>query len=138
MSGATGSSGSAGFLSPFDKNAFNTAQQGAISAITNRYQQLGLGQTGAMPTGPAVGATPGIPGSGTTPTTPGNFGAGPTAYQMDIGQAPSITGGIPAETQAGLGAVQTADLSQTAQQQSGKSGGNLTNLASTGLQGLAG
>lgn len=135
--GGIGGSGDAGFLSPFDKNAFNQAQQSAIGALTNRYQQLGLGQTGAQPSGPTTGATAGIPGSGTTPTTGGNFGAGSTAMQMDLGQLPSVTGGIPAETQAGLGAVQTADLSQTAQQQSGKSGGNLGNLASGAISGIA-
>ncbi|HEX3525158.1 MAG TPA: hypothetical protein VHT52_24100 [Stellaceae bacterium] len=118
-----GSAGSPGFLSGFDLGAANQAGAGASQAISNRYAQLGLGQTGAQPTGPATGATPGIPGSGTTPTTPGNMGAGSTAMQMDLGTAPSLTGGIPEEIQAMLGQVQTQDMSQTGQQQSGKGAG---------------
>lgn len=118
-----GGSGSPGFLSSFDRGAAQQALQGGTAAITNRYQQLGLGQTGATPSGPTTGATPGIPGSGTTPVNPGNFGPGPTAMQMDLGQLPSLTGGLPEEIQAMLGQVQTQDMSETGQQQSGKTGG---------------
>jgi hypothetical protein len=118
-----GSSGMPGFLSSFDQQAAQQALQGGTTAITNRYQQLGLGQTGATPSGPTTGAAAGVPGSGTTPTSGGNFGAGPTAMQMDLGSAPSLTGGLPEEIQAMLGQVQTQDLSETASQQSGKTGG---------------
>lgn len=108
-----GSSGAPGFLSPFDTGAVNAALGEATQAMTNRYGQLGLGQTGASPSGPTTGATPGIPGSGTTPVNPGSMGAGSTAEQMDLGTAPSLTGGLPAEAQAALGQIQTQDLSQT-------------------------
>lgn len=136
-----GSAGGAGFLSPFDQNAAASGAGQSIVAMGNRYNQLGLGANAASPTGPAVGATPGIPGSGTTPTSGGSFGAGPTAFQMDVGAAPSLTGGIPAEFEALLGQVQTQDLGQTAssaasaiqgkQQQVGgltNLGGNIANL----------
>ncbi|HEX3521470.1 MAG TPA: hypothetical protein VHT52_05220 [Stellaceae bacterium] len=118
-----GSAGSPGFLSGFDKQVAQQALQGGSEAITNRYAQLGLGGTSATPSGPTTGATPGIPGSGTTPTNPGNFGAGSTAMQMDLGSAPSLTGGLPEEIQAMLGQVQTQDMSETGQQQSGKGAG---------------
>ena len=84
----------------------------SIEAMANRYQQLGLGQTGASPAGKTRGATPGIPGSGTTPTTGGSFGAGPTAFQMEEGALPSWTN-IPQEFQAALGEAQFQDLGQT-------------------------
>lgn len=133
--GGAGGSGQPGFISPFDQSVFNTAQQSATGALTNRYQQLGLGQTGAQPSGPTVGATAGIPGSGTTPTTGGNFGAGPTAMQMDLGQLPSMTGGIPEMFQAAMGQAQSQDLAQTTQQQSGANskGGNVGQAAGKAL-----
>ena len=40
--------------------------------------------------------------------------AGSTPEAMDLGAAPSMVGGIPAQFQAGLGQVQTQDLGQTA------------------------
>lgn len=121
-----GSSGAPGFISPFDQNAFNQGLGNSLAAMTNRYQQLGLGQTAASPSGPnqpfkGVGGAQGsgslqgwTPGSGTTPTTPGSFGAGSTAYQQDVGAKPSLVGGLPAEFEAGLGQQQTADLGATA------------------------
>lgn len=84
----------------------------SIEAMANRYKQLGLGETGATPSGPTTGAVAGIPGSGTTPTTPGNFGAGPTAFQMESGTRPGWTN-IPQEFQAALGEAQFQDLGQT-------------------------
>ena len=116
--GSFGSAGAPGFLSPFDTGQ---AQQGvgtSLQAMTNRYQQLGLGQQGA------------------TPTSPGAFGAGPTGYQMDIGQLPSLTGGIPEEFQAVLGQLQTANLNN--QSGGGKSGGKSALGGLTPLLGLAG
>jgi hypothetical protein len=85
----------------------------SITAMANRYKQLGLGETGAMPSGPTTGAVPGVPGSGTTPTTGGSFGAGPTAFQMEEGKLPGWTN-IPQEFQAALGEAQFQDLGQTA------------------------
>lgn len=121
-----GTAGNPGFLSPFDLGAVANAQNQATGEITQTYQNLGLGQTAASPSGPnqpfkgAGGTTGGggasggwTPGSGTTPTTPGSFGAGSTAYQQDIGAQPSVTGGIPAQFQALLGQIQNQDLGAT-------------------------
>lgn len=133
-----GMPGAPGAISPFDFGQFQTALQNATNATTNRYQQLGLGAGSARPSGPTTGAVAGVPGSGTTPTAGGNFGAGSTAYNMDIGQnnqfappgspgAPSLTGGLSEEALAGLGQLQTQDLSLTSQiaqgTNQGKSGG---------------
>jgi hypothetical protein len=85
----------------------------SLNAMASRYQQLGLGQTPAMPSGPTTGAVPGIPGSGTTPTTGGSFGTGPTAFEMEAGVLPGWTN-IPEEFQAALGEAQYQDLGQTA------------------------
>jgi hypothetical protein len=89
MSGFTGAPG---VLSPFDISASATGLGQSELAMGNRYSQLGLGQTGA------------------TPTHPGSMGLGGTAEQMDLGAAPSLTGGIPNEFLAGLGQTQTSDL----------------------------
>lgn len=86
---------SPGLISPFDISAFGTGAGQAGGAMVNRYQQLGLGSTGA------------------TPTSPGSFGTGSTAMQMDLGILPSLTGGIGGEFGAGEGQVQTQDLAQT-------------------------
>ena len=113
--GGAGGGGQPGQIQGSDKaNALFGTQMSDL-AMTNRYKQLGLGQVGASPTGPASGAVPGVPGSGTTPTTGGSFSAGPTGYQMDIGAAPSWTGGIPQEFQAALGEAQFQDLGETTQ-----------------------
>lgn len=67
-----------------------------ISAMANRYQQLGLGATGAAPSGPTTGAVPGIPGSGTTPVTPGNFtGSSPQGIPGGPSTTPAATSGSP-------------------------------------------
>lgn len=111
-----GTAGNPGFLSPFDLNAAAAGQGQATSELTQQYKDLGLGQNPATPAGPnqpLQGNQP--PGSGTTPTTPGSFGAGSIPYQQDIGAAPSVTGGIPAQFQALLGQQQTADLGATTQ-----------------------
>lgn len=67
-----------GFVDPFSKGAVSEAQGQSLKAMTNRYNQLGLG--------------------------------GSTAEAMDLGNAPSLTGGIPAEFQAILGELQNAAL----------------------------
>lgn len=123
-----GTAGNPGFLSPFDLNAALTGATTSAADMQTQYQNLGLGQTAASPSGPNTpfkggGGTSGGggasgnwspgPGSGTTPTTPGSFGAGSTPFQQEIGQKPSLTGGIPEQFQALLGQQQTADLGQT-------------------------
>lgn len=96
MSGSPGTGGAIpGLLSPFDLSSAASSLGQTIPSMANRYKQLGLGQIGA------------------TPTDPGSFGTGSTAMQMDIGALPSLTGGIPAEVEAGLGQVQTQDLAQS-------------------------
>jgi len=107
----------------------------SIAAMARRYQQLGLGQTGALPSGPTVGAVPGVPGSGTTPTTPGSFGAGPTAFQMEEGALPGWTN-IPQEFQAALGEAQFQDLGQTASAAAGSAQAKGQSLS--GIGSLAG
>lgn len=121
-----GTAGNPGFLSPFDINAATTGATNAAADMTKQYQNLGLGQVAASPSGPnqpfkgggatsaGAGSMQGwTPGSGTTPTTPGAFGAGSLPLQQELGQAPTLTGGIPEQFQALLGQQQTADLGQT-------------------------
>lgn len=103
--GGFGGYGQPGYISPFDQQAAQFGEQQSEKAMTNRYQQLGLGAEGA------------------TPTSPGSFGAGPTAMQMDIGTAPSLTGGIMEEFQAMLGQLQTNDIGLTSGMSQGKSSG---------------
>lgn len=108
-----GAPGGPGFISPFDLAAAGAGETESLTAMTNQYNRLGLGQNSASPAGATTGATPGIPGSGTTPVNPGSFGSGSTPYQMDVGTAPSLTGGIPEQFQAVLGEGQTQDLGST-------------------------
>lgn len=91
ISGQFGSPGAPGFVSPFDLGALAQGQGQSTAAMANRYSQLGL-------------ATPNA-----TPTSPGGGGMG-TAEQQDLGIAPSLTGGIPAQYSALLGQAQTANL----------------------------
>ena len=90
-----GQPGGVGGLSNFDLGAFNQAQGQTMAAMTNRYNQLGLG--------------------------------GSTMEAMDLGQAPSRTGGIPGIGQATIGEAQL----NAAQQQPGGSGGKGTSPAGT-------
>jgi hypothetical protein len=118
----------------------------SIEALKNQYQALGLGATGATPSGPTTG-TPagagkpgatGVPGgtagvgAGTTPTDPGSFGAGPTGFQMDAGTLPSWTGGIPQMFQGALGEAQFQDLGQTASAAAGSAGAKGQTFAGIG------
>jgi len=89
--GPIGAPGQPGGLSGCDIGA---AQQGlgqSLTAMANRYNQLGLG--------------------------------GSTAEAMDLGQAPSISGGIPAQFAALQGQMQNNAL-QTLPQGSGGKGGS--------------
>jgi hypothetical protein len=140
MAGGSGGGGQPGQIQGSDTQNALFGTQMSIQDMTNRYKQLGLGGTGATPSGATSGAVKGMPGSGTTPVTPGTpaspgspgtsgfgggFGggatpgtpgtpaSGPTAYLMDIGRAPSLTGGIPQEFQGALGEGQFQDLSET-------------------------
>ena len=108
-----------GLLSQFDLSAAEQALAQSAGTIPARYQQLGLGQTGA------------------TPTDPGSFGAGGTAMQMDLGELPSLTGGLAGESQAALGQLQTEDIAQSLAlgrsnltQTAGNKGGLLTGVGS--------
>jgi hypothetical protein len=113
--GGTGGGGQPGQIQGSDKQNAMMGAQLSINDMENRYKQLGLGGRGASPTGPTTGAVAGVPGSGTTPVNlnPGAFDAGPTGFQMDVGTAPSLTGGIPRQFQGALGEGQFQDLSET-------------------------
>jgi hypothetical protein len=142
MAGGIGGGGQPGQIQGSDTQNAMFGTQMSIGDMTNRYNQLGLGGTGATPAGRTHGAVAGVPGSGTTPVTPGTpatagtpatpgtagiFGSpgtpgtpatpasGPTAFLMDIGQRPSLTGGIPQEFQGAIGEGQFQDLSETTQ-----------------------
>jgi|SRR5215471_10085016 len=90
LGGPFGSPGAPGFLSPFDIGAVGAGEGQSLTAMANRYNQLGMG--------------------------------GSTPEAMDLGAAPSYTGGIPQQFQAVLGQVQNA--------QSGQIGGKGTSPAS--------
>ena len=128
--GGTGGGGQPGQIQGSDISNAMFGTQASNTAMINRYKELGLSGTGATPSGPTTGAVPGVPGSGTTPTSTGPFipggGAGggggatgswtpSTPLQMDIGQLPSWTGGIPNMFQAVLGEGQFQDLAETTQ-----------------------
>lgn len=81
MSSSGAAGGFPGLISQFDLSAFNAGLPAAETAMTNRYNQLGMG--------------------------------GSTPEAMDLGQSPSLTGGIPAEFQAGAGQLQSADIGTT-------------------------
>jgi|SRR5262245_10807290 len=76
--GSFGESGAPGFVDPFALGAVGQGAGTSIQAMTNRYNQLGLG--------------------------------GSTMEKMDLGQAPSVTGGIPAEFAALVGELQNSAL----------------------------
>jgi hypothetical protein len=134
MAGGLGGGAQPGQIQGSDIANAMFGTQMSIGDMTNRYKQLGLGQTNAMPSGPTSGAVAGVPGSGTTPTTGGAFAGGPTGLQMDVGGLPSLTGGIPREFQGALGQGQFQDLSETtsaavgAQQAKGQVAGGIGSL----------
>jgi hypothetical protein len=120
-----GQSGAPGALSPFDTQAAQMGANQSMTGMANRYAQLGLSSQGATPTSP--GGPAGGVGVGGGANFNNNNGAGmPTAELMDLGMAPSLVGGIPAEFEAMLGQLQTQDLAQTSQMANsggGKGGG---------------
>jgi hypothetical protein len=87
--GNFGQAGAPGFVPPTATAGIGLGAGTSLEAMANRYNQLGLANQGA------------------TPTSPGGGGPG-TAELMDLGAAPSVTGGIPAEFQAVSGELQNA------------------------------
>ena len=115
-----------GYVDPFSMGGLQQATGSAMEAMHNRYSQLGLGVPSGSPQSAAASG--------------GNLsyaGAG-TAEQMDLGQLPSLVGGIPAQAEATLGQMQNAALNQGSGGGSGggKGGGlgGLTSLASIGME----
>jgi hypothetical protein len=78
--GSFGQEGAPGFVDPFAAGAVGQGAGTSMSAMANRYNQLGLG--------------------------------GSTMQAMDMGAAPSVTGGIPAQFAAVLGELQNSALRQ--------------------------
>jgi hypothetical protein len=84
-----GSSGAGGFGGPGQAGFLSPFDTGAFSSGQGTSMQAMANRYNQL----------GMPGS--------------TPEAMDLGVAPSLTGGIPAEFQAGLGQTQSQDLSQT-------------------------
>lgn len=100
--GNFGESGAPGFVDPFSLAAVGQGKGQSLQAMTNRYNQLGMG--------------------------------GSTPEAMDLGAAPSVTGGIPAQFAALIGELQNSSASNApagSGQQSGLSQvGSLLNVFS--------
>jgi hypothetical protein len=105
-----------GFVSPFDQQAVMNALNLGSDAMAHRYAQLGLSAQGASPTSPG-GLAGGIGVNAPAGTRP-QQAMEPTAEQMDLGQIPTLTGGLPGEALATFGEIQNTNL-----QQSGGAGG---------------
>lgn len=103
LGGSFGSSGAPGFVPPAASAAVGPAAGQSEAMMANRYNQLGLGGPGA---------------AGGTQTPMG------TPEAMDLGAAPSTTGGIPAQFQAVLGQLQNQAL-QSSPLGANKSPGNV-------------
>ena len=89
LGGGFGSPGAPGYLPPAATAAVGPGAGQSVAMMANRYNQLGLGGPGA---------------AGGTQTAMG------TPEAMDLGLAPSTTGGIPAQFQAILGQLQNQAL----------------------------
>lgn len=103
IGGNFGDPGAPGFLPSGSTAAIGPAAGQSVGMMANRYNQLGLGGPGA---------------AGGTPTPMG------TAERMDLGAAPSTTGGIPAQFQAVAGQLQNQAL-QSSPLGANKSPGNV-------------
>jgi hypothetical protein len=130
MSGLGASFGSQpgvpGFVDQFSQGMLGQAAGQSINAMNNRYAQLGLS---GNPTGSPQQA-------GRTGTSQQAGGQLSTANAMDIGQLPSLVGGIPAMAEATLGQLQNAALNQPSSSGGkGGGGGGLGSLASMGMMG---
>jgi hypothetical protein len=111
-----------GFVDQFSTGLLGGAASQSGQALVNRYNQLGL-------SGNPQGGTPQSAAAGGTSLTSG--GQPSTALGMDLGQIPSLTGGLSGLFEAGLGEMQNASLNQPLNT-TGKSG------ASSALGGLSG
>lgn len=110
IGGPFGSSGAPGFLPTGSTAAVGPAAGQSVGMMANRYNQLGLGGPGAA-------------GGQQTPMG--------TPEAMDLGAAPSTTGGIPAQFQAVLGQLQNQALTSSplgANKSPGNVIGNLGNF----------
>ena len=84
-----------GTVDPFSLGQLATQTQKGMTAMGNRYDQLGVKAPGGSPqTTAASGGN--MPSAGTS-----------TPEAMDLGAAPSMTGGIPGMAGATLGQMQT-------------------------------
>ena len=104
LGGPFGSPGAPGFLPSGATAAVGPAAGQSVQTMANRYNQLGLG-------GPGSG--------GGTPTPIG------TPEAMDLGLAPSLTGGIPAQFQAVLGQLQNQAVNSPTPLGANKAPGNV-------------
>jgi hypothetical protein len=109
-----------GTVDPFSTGLLAQNTGLAEMAMQNRYQQLGLGVPSGSPQQAAAGHT-----------SLQNAGAG-TAEQMDMGELPSLTGGIPGMAQATLGQMETQALNQPSGSGSSKGGSPLGGLGALG------
>ena len=114
--GSFGSPGAPGAVSPFASGVGTAAQGVGMQAMANRYNQLGL-------SGNPQGGTAQSAAAGGTNLTSG--GAPTTALSMDLGQTPSLVGGLDQLFQAGLGQLQNNALNQPQALNSNKSLGSL-------------
>ena len=100
--GNFGESGAPGFVDPFSMAAVGQGKGASMQAMTNRYNQLGMG--------------------------------GSTPEAMDLGAAPSVTGGIPAQFSALIGELQNSSASNapggTGKQNAASQAGSLLNVFS--------
>jgi hypothetical protein len=90
LGGNFGDPGAPGFVPPSASAAIGPGAGQSAAMMANRYNQLGLGGPGA---------------AGGTVTPMG------TPEKMDLGLAPSVTGGIPAQFQAVAGQLQDQAIS---------------------------
>jgi hypothetical protein len=120
LSGLNASFGSApgvpGFLDNFTMGLLGQGQAQSGQAMTNRYNQLGL-------SGNPQGGPPQAAAAAGRNMTSG--GAPTTALSMDLGQTPSLTGGLDQMFSALQGQLENSALNQPAPLNSNKSLGSL-------------
>jgi hypothetical protein len=114
-----------GFVDQFSTGLLGGAASQSGEALVNRYNQLGL-------SGNPQGGTPQSAAAGGTSLQSG--GQPSTALGMDLGQIPSLTGGLPGLFEAGLGQMQNASLNQPLN----TTGKSTASSALSGLSGLGG
>jgi hypothetical protein len=114
-----------GFVDQFSTGLLGGAASQAGESLVNRYNQLGL-------SGNPQGGTPQSAAAGGTSLQSG--GQPSTALGMDLGQIPSLTGGLSGLFEAGLGEMQNASLNQPLN----TTGKSTASSALSGLSGLGG